>query len=155
MRDLGGIDERDVDAEPRELLGEQRVRSSIDPRAGDQVVAGTQEREQRARGRTHSASKEHGRFGALERRDASLNELRVRRVAVARIAQAFARTDFLNEVDRLHERIDDRRVDVAAFVSRMDGDRREISRLLLASQLTRGFLSRAPSDGARGYRDQV
>src|SRR5580765_2219097 len=40
---LHGIDERDVDAHRRELLGEQKPRAAVDPVAREEVVAGAEQ----------------------------------------------------------------------------------------------------------------
>ena len=88
------------------------LRAAVDPRAGEQMIAGAEQGEQRARRRAHAAREQHGGFGALERGEPPLHDFGVRRVAVARIAQPFGGADFLIEVYRLKKRRDDRRVGV-------------------------------------------
>src|SRR6185437_8868219 len=65
---LERIDERNVDAERRELLGEQRRGSAVDRRAGEQMVAGAEQSEERAGRGAHPAGEQHSRLGPLEGR---------------------------------------------------------------------------------------
>src|SRR6185437_7171653 len=71
------------------------------------------------------------RFGALEGGDALLHQLRVGRIAVARIAETFAGADLLIEIDRLVERVNDRRIGVVRFGAGVDGQRRQLGGPLL------------------------
>ena len=118
-------------------LREQRRRAAVDPRAREEMVAGAEQGEQRARRRAHSARRAGPPPPRPRARRPPLHQLGVRRVAVARIAQAVARADLLNEVDRLKERMDDRRVGVARSVAGVDGERREVERARRRRRATR------------------
>jgi len=118
------------------------------------MIAWAQERDERAGDRAHPAREKDRGFGALESGDTSLHDLGVRGVSITRVAKSAARSEGLNEVDRLNERMDDRGVDFAFFVAPMNREGREIDRFLLSSAHGR-LLSRAPSDDARANRDPV
>ena len=63
---LLGIHVCHIDPESGQLLIEQVLGASIDPAAGDQVIAWTQHRQVSQRGGTHAAGHEDGILGALE-----------------------------------------------------------------------------------------
>ena len=115
----------DVIAHRLELLGEELVRAAVDPLAREEVVAGAEEGEHRARGGAHAAAEDERGLRALEEGEALLQELGGRVVPVARIAQTVGGADLLDEVDRLEERRDDRGVGVLGVARAVQGERGE------------------------------
>ena len=117
-----GVHERHVDPHRRELLGEQRARPAVDPTAGEQVIAGSEQGEQGAGGGAHAAGEHDARLRAVQHRQSALDHLGVRGVAVTWVAEAVGRADFLDEVHRLHERLNDGCVGFAVRRAAGDGD---------------------------------
>src|SRR5690606_5598111 len=98
------VNRRYLDAEGGELFVKEPVGAAVDPLAGYQVVAGPQQGHERARCCTHPACKHQCCLAPFEHRDTALNQLRVRRVRVPRVAEVIASADLLQEVYGLHER---------------------------------------------------
>src|SRR5262249_14436208 len=98
-----------------------------------------------ASGHMHADRQQHGGFGAVERSDAPLNDLRVRGIAVPRVAQPLRGADLLNERHRLVDRIDDRGVGVVRILAGVHGESRNVERALAAADhcLMPGY-ARAP-----------
>src|SRR5262245_61072207 len=90
------------------------------------MVTGAEEGEQRTRGRSHATCEKHCGLGALERRDPALHQLGVWRVSVSGVPKTLRGSDFLNEVDRLKERMHDRDIRIARFRAGMHRERSEV-----------------------------
>ena len=67
--EVGRVDERRADAQPPELVGEERAGRAVDRRRGQDPVAGPQDRGERGVDRSHPAGEDAGRLGALDRGD--------------------------------------------------------------------------------------
>src|SRR5450759_1085341 len=100
---LERIHEGHLDPHSREVFGEELARSTIDPRARDEMIAGTKECQHRARGCAHPAGQHQRRFRSFQQGQAFLNPLGVWSVAVTGIEEAFTRSGLLGKVDRLNE----------------------------------------------------
>src|SRR6185369_14493527 len=87
------------------------------------MIAGSKERDQCAGDGAHPTREQYRAFRALERGHPLLDDLRVRRISVAWVAESVARSDFLNEIDRLEDRPHDRVVRVAPWCAAVDRDR--------------------------------
>src|SRR5688572_29379391 len=98
------------------------MRAAIDPRAREQMVAGAEQGEERARGRAHPARQHDRGFGALEHRHPPLHDLSVRCVSVTRIPQPFAGADLLHEVDALEKWRNDGGIGIAFLSAAVHGD---------------------------------
>ncbi len=123
---LIGIREAHLDSHGDELFGEEFARSAVDPGAREQVIARSQQREQRACRRAHSAREDKCRFSAFEHGNALLNYLLIRRVPVTRVhdaGPAFG-AELLHVVDGLKQRCRNRRPGVAMLGPAVNGNSR-------------------------------
>src|SRR5213078_4406578 len=84
---LVGIGERDLDSHRYEFFGEQSTSAAVNPRARNEMIARTKQREQRTCSRAHSTCKHQSRLGAFEHCDPPLNYFFIRCVAVSRVEQ--------------------------------------------------------------------
>jgi hypothetical protein len=107
-----GLDEADLDAELGQAVVEQVVRAAVEARAGDDVVAGLGDVEDRQRLGRLAAAHEQRADAALEARDALLDDV-VRRVHqpgvdVAELLQPEQRRGVVGVLEDVRRRLVDR-----------------------------------------------
>ena len=65
------------------------------------MIAGAEQRQERAGGGTHAAGEQYCSFGAVQRGQATLHRLRVGGIAISRVAQSLTAPDLLYVVHRI------------------------------------------------------